>query len=167
LGDNRIYVSLDAGLTWIPTLAPGNQWECVAVARNGGQFVAADSGYGDGLIYISTNSGTSWTATGPPNYWNALAASADGSRLFAVAYPGGVYSLKPNPVLTASRSGTNLVLSWQDVYSQSGFVLRQAACLATNDWLTLTNLPALTNGVDVLFIPMASAGSHFYRLENP
>ncbi len=52
-----------------------------------------DPVYSAGLIYTSTNSGLTWAATGAPNTnWTAVAISADGTHLAAVAAGGLLYS---------------------------------------------------------------------------
>ena len=55
-------------------------------------------------LYASTNYGASWTPEGPfGQLWASLASSADGSKVVAAAYAGGVY--------TSSDSGTRWNLS--------------------------------------------------------
>ena len=164
-GDGLVYVSTNAGVAWNATSAPPDQWASVVVSANGGVIVAADSGYGDGLIYISTNTGVSWTAGGTLGFWNSVAASADGSVLSAVAYPGGIYLWEGAPELGIARSGTNLLLSWQNFVSASGFAPQQNTNLASANWVNVTNQSLLTNGLSLVTLPMASAGNHFYRLK--
>jgi hypothetical protein len=68
-------------------------------------LVAADSGYGDGLIYASTNAGVAWApTTAPVEYWTSVASSADGSKLAASGYPGGIYTWQSLPVLNIASS---------------------------------------------------------------
>jgi hypothetical protein len=132
------------------------------------QLVAADSGYGDGLIYVSTNYGGSWApSTAPVNYWTSVACSSDGSRLAAMAYPGGVYTWESIPALNVRQSGGNLFISWQPTASATGFILQEDADLATNDWVTVATVPVLTNGINQVVIPLPQSGNQFYRLQGP
>jgi len=83
-GDGLIYTSTNSGQTWTPTLAPFNQWTCVACSSNGMQIVAANSGIGDCLVYSSPDGGLTWNATeAPTNQWEAICSSADGTQLVA------------------------------------------------------------------------------------
>jgi photosystem II stability/assembly factor-like uncharacterized protein len=103
LGDGLIYTSLDAGATWKPTSAPASNWSFVASSADGTQLVAVSgrlwvpTNYvAEGAIYRSSNSGLSWEQTSAPHtIWNAVACSADGTRLIAVSglYDTGGYSV--------------------------------------------------------------------------
>ena len=89
-----IYVSLDAGFTWIQTISPSNYWTAVACSADGTNLFAASQasqyGLNDGVIYYSHDAGSTWTQTGAPgNVWTALAVSADGSKVVATANLGG------------------------------------------------------------------------------
>jgi hypothetical protein len=71
----------------------------VTVSADGTRLAAATSdllnhGSEPGLIYLSTNSGANWFPSGAPTaLWSAIACSADGQKLFAVARgPGQIYS---------------------------------------------------------------------------
>jgi hypothetical protein len=96
VGDGAVYSSLDSGATWTPTTAPSNYWTSVASSADGAKLVAAVApcwdrdGFraGDGPIYRSQDSGATWTRTSAPtNSWSAVASSADGTKLVAVAAP--------------------------------------------------------------------------------
>jgi photosystem II stability/assembly factor-like uncharacterized protein len=91
--DGAIYVSSDAAVTWTQTSVPSNSWAAVAVSADGLRLAAAP---GSGPVYLSTNAGSAWTSVGLTNapywtawstnlsslfWWNALAMSADGSKL--------------------------------------------------------------------------------------
>ena len=168
LGDDLIYVSTNSGATWNPSTAPSNQWSSVASSADGSKLIAADSGNGDGLIYISTDSGQSWSATtAPVEYWSAVASAADGSILSAVAYPGGIYTWESLPVLNLTQASGNVVLSWQNLSSASGFALQQNSDLASGNWTSVPNTPTLVNGTHQITLPIASSGNNFYRLVGP
>lgn len=56
-----------------------------------------------GLIYTSSNSGATWTPTSAPsNSWSSVATSADGTKLFAAATSGSVYT---SSIYTSTNSG--------------------------------------------------------------
>jgi photosystem II stability/assembly factor-like uncharacterized protein len=57
-----------------------------------------------------------WTPTAAPtNYWHSIAASADGTKLVAVVYGGGIY--------TSTNSGS----TWQPTVAPSGFPWQSVA----------------------------------------
>ena len=105
VGDGAIYRSLDSGGTWMRTSAPSNNWSSVASSADGTRLVAVVGapswdwwnvdGIGTGAIYSSLDSGATWIRTSAPsNSWSAVASSADGAKLVAVAVPhwyGGEY----------------------------------------------------------------------------
>jgi len=76
-------------------------WSALAGSADGSRLVGAlaavyfsyyYSGFNPAPIYISTNAGASWTPTScPVDMWQAVAASADGTKLVAVArgFDGG------------------------------------------------------------------------------
>lgn len=87
-----IYVSTNAGGSWVQTTAPTNGWSSVVCSADGRKLVAAtqisDYRRDYGLIYTSPNAGKTWTAAGAPtNNWTCLASSGDGARLVAVSEP--------------------------------------------------------------------------------
>jgi photosystem II stability/assembly factor-like uncharacterized protein len=91
--DGGVCFSSDSGGTWALTSAPSNFWVAVAISADGMRLAAAPR---NGPIYISTNAGSAWNSIGLRNapdwtgwstnlstlyWWNALAMSADGSKL--------------------------------------------------------------------------------------
>ena len=94
-----IYTSTDSGVTWtLQTNAPNVMyWTSVVSSPDGNRLAAtAISGAGAtvfGMIYLSTDAGTNWTATDlPTNYlWEAIATSADSSKLIVAGDPGPIY----------------------------------------------------------------------------
>jgi hypothetical protein len=109
-----------------------------------------------GLLASDPAFAQSWTLTGAPVdfEWQSLACSADGSILTAAAYDN-------------MPSSGNLLLSWQASSSAAGFVLQEESDLAMTNWVTVTNLPALTNGLNQVVIPLPLSGNQFYRLISP
>ncbi len=167
-GDGLIYTSTNFGKSWTATSAPSDFWASIASSADGTKLVAADSGYGDGLIYSSTNSGLAWTATtAPVGYWTSVSSSADGSKVAAASYPGGIYTWQSIPALSIMLSSGNLLISWQASSSTASFVLQEDSDLAMTNWVTVTNLPAQTNGLNRVVIPLPLSGNQFYRLTSP
>ena len=90
------------GQTWTPSAtAPITNWSSVASSADGmrlvaaaGELVAYPGGPGNPAapIYVSTNAGAQWNMTTAPFLtWQAVASSADGTNLAAVAYSGEIY----------------------------------------------------------------------------
>jgi len=75
-----IYISHDAGSSWLQTSAPSNDWVSVACSADATKLVAAA-----GSIYLSEDSGATWNqASAPSEYWGwSVASSADGTSLVA------------------------------------------------------------------------------------
>jgi hypothetical protein len=70
-------------------------------------------------------------------------------------------------MLGITTSGSNVVISWQSLSSATGCVLQENSNLTVTNWLTITNLPVLTNGLTQVVIPQSLISNHFYRLESP
>jgi DNA-binding beta-propeller fold protein YncE len=110
-----VYVSANNGLTWAHQFK--NRIGGVASSADGSILVAGPGASYDGPIITSTNSGVAWTsATNAPSFnWNAFAASADGSKLAAVAisFPG---------VYMSTNSGVNWTRQTNGLPPNSGFI---------------------------------------------
>ena len=107
---NAIYLSTDSGVSWFMADAPTNMsWMCVASSADGSKLVAAsqtvyvpDYGFIFGSVYTSTNSGMNWLSNNLPGLpWQAVASSADGSKLVAMA--------QNEPIYTSTNSGATWV----------------------------------------------------------
>lgn len=96
-GTYGIYLSTNAGATWLSSSAPNMYWSSLASSADGTKLAAA--AYPQ--VYTSTNSGASWLSKNMPGAytWTAIASSADGSKLIAAA---GYYS---GPVCVSTNSG--------------------------------------------------------------
>jgi hypothetical protein len=145
----RILVSTNSGNTWTLTnpvtasfvSSSADSAECAAIS---GQLIGQ-------LIYISTNSGATWTQTSAPaTNWIALASSADGSRLAAVA--GGRRSLQ-NPVVTGPiYTSTNSGATWKSnnvpVHNWTSVASSADGCIlvAADAGILSTNVPGATVG---------------------
>lgn len=106
-----VYISTNSGNSWnkVNWLSAS---QSVALSADGKTLVV---GAGGGLIYSSCDSGTTWTTSSPPseNWW-AIASSADGSKLAAGVWNGGIYTLQttPAPSLSIALTNGSLALSW-------------------------------------------------------
>ena len=124
----NIYSSTNSAASWI--LTPGHG-TCVASSADGYKLAAAYFAYPgmlEGGIFTSTNAGLDWTKTSAPldfsTGWNALASSADGSKLAATVgytdWPTG-----PGPIYTSANSGDSWsasnspILHWKSIASSA------------------------------------------------
>jgi hypothetical protein len=97
---NAIYISTNSGMNWTQTMAPSNVWVSIASSADGTVLVAAAQlSYTYNInnpfiilspsgIWTSTDSGTTWISNNVPSApagWQAVASSADGAKLVAVA----------------------------------------------------------------------------------
>jgi hypothetical protein len=74
-----------------------------------------------------------------------------------------VYGLLPQPQLTVSLSGGNVLLSWSANTYQRNFTLQGSTNIAPAFWYNDTNSVVVTNNVNLVTIPATSAAT-FYRL---
>lgn len=66
--------------------------------------------------------------------------------------------------LGITRSSSGSILKWPS--PPSGFVLQQNTNVATTNWLTVTNAPVITNGLNQVILTSTNA-RQFYRLKYP
>jgi photosystem II stability/assembly factor-like uncharacterized protein len=113
---DTIYRSTNSGVTWAQITPPPILWpgrsssQVIASSADGTRLFAAfngDQNLNPCPVYISTNSGSSWTATSATsNNWICVAASADGTKLVAlatiIAGPQDV-----GPIYTSTNSGSS------------------------------------------------------------
>ncbi len=164
-----IYVSKDSGCTWTMTSAPSNYWRGVASSADGFRLVAvaSPSPYTPS-IYSSADAGASWVSNSAPNLaWVSVASSADGCRLVAAESGGSIYTSQtiPKPVLSATRSGSDLLLSW--TVPLMPFVLQQSANLSDPNWTDVSAQPVLNSAcLQQQVIVHAPGRCRFYRLRN-
>lgn len=83
-----VWISTDAGLTWVSNNVPGaGFFSSLALSADGNKLVVADGKNTPGLIYTSTNAGITLTpSSAPTNYWSSVASSADGTKLVAATF---------------------------------------------------------------------------------
>jgi hypothetical protein len=121
----------------------------------------------NGLIYTSVDSGANRVSNNAPSlYWKSVASSADGSKLMAVAYDGGIWTSQstPAPQMNIMPTNGNLALSW--IVPSTNFVIQQSPDLSS--WTDMTNPPVLdltSLQNEVILSPTNSSG--FYRLKTP
>src|ERR1035437_3124345 len=102
----------------------------------------------------------------PPGQYFGFVTIQGGTNIFAatdLASPIFEVSLPP-AALGIAPSGTNVVLSWAS--PPGGFVLQKNSNLTTTNWLTVTNIPTVTNGQNQVMLS-PSNGNQFYRLKYP
>ena len=130
---NPIYVSTNAGTTWIPRGAElsglGWNWNYLAASADGSQLLVAAF---RGALYISKDSGITWYMTGPPSAlwsaynWSSVASSPDGTKLVATAYGGedsinnGMVFISTNSGATWNRATTTFDTCWSIAFANGG-----------------------------------------------
>lgn len=127
-----IYTSTNSGVTWIQANAPTNlNWISVASSVDGSKlaainlpnYVFVDSNLvftALGLVYTSTNSGATWFSNNAPNtVWQAVASSADGTKLAALHQGGGIYT-STNSGATWTSNGVAAFPCWAMASSADG-----------------------------------------------
>ena len=95
-----IFVSTDAGSSWITTSSLSNKWTSLTCSADGTRMAATAAPYRDVLyrspfrfiddsgVFVSEDSGTTWTRTGAPtNNWTSIASSANGKTIVAASAP--------------------------------------------------------------------------------
>src|SRR5690242_5688965 len=119
-----VFKSTDGGATWTSSLtgvltngpAPHKLIMSLAVHPTNDNIVYAADWYSG--VYQTTNGGGTWQLLNSglsTRAVNSLSISADGIYLYAGTKGEGVFRLQTTPlniVLTATKSGSNLALSW-------------------------------------------------------
>jgi hypothetical protein len=116
--------------------------------------------YSDVVFGITINPAT------PPGQYFGIVTIQGGTDIFTaddLTSPIFEVSLPP-AALAVALSCTNLILSWPS--PPGGFVLQQNSDLTTTNWLTVTNVPTITNFQNQIIL-LPNAGNEFYRLEYP
>ena len=97
-------------------------------------------------IYFSTNSGSTWTSNSFPTYVSAMAASADGTKLFAVFDGGGIsigQLIVPAQNFTAATGGSGLHLQFTGAPNCPYILLATTNLAPPSIWQ-----PVVTNSTD-------------------
>jgi photosystem II stability/assembly factor-like uncharacterized protein len=142
-----IYVSTNAGATWIQTDSPIANWYSVASSTDGNTIIAA--AYGDG-VYSSTNGGIDWITNGLPSAnWVSVASSADGTTFVALTEQS-MLCISTNSGITW-MSTNSLYPFFSPVLSADG---RKAFAMGSTGFYTLQftpnpqlNITTLTNNI--------------------
>lgn len=116
IGENRLWRTTDAGLTWTEMTPNGvsqdRAWEGISCSDDGQIVLASDTK--PGRLWISTNGGNTWTETQPngnsDQAWGVNAMSANGGVLYASLST----SAAPTGHVRLYKS-TNGGTSWTDV----------------------------------------------------
>ena len=128
-----IAVSNNSGNTWDLAVGVSGQ-ECVSLASSAdGKKLVGNFTSGINNIYISSDSGVNWTQISAPSNiaWRSVASSADGSKIVAVVFNGGIWC--------SNDSGANWKLAeaptanaWESVVSSADGTKIVATVLAYN-----------------------------------
>jgi hypothetical protein len=104
-------------------------------------------------------------ATPPGQYFGTVAFEGGVDIFAATNLASQVFEVSlPPAALGLALSGANPILSWAS--PPGGFVLQNNSDLTTTNWLTVTNIPTVTNGQNQVILPPPTA-SQFYRLQYP
>jgi photosystem II stability/assembly factor-like uncharacterized protein len=140
----RIYSSTNSGSSWMQTSAPSNTfWSAVTSSSDGTKLAACSY---SANIYFSTNSGSTWTSNSFPTYVSAMAASADGTKLFAVFDGGGIsigQLIVPAQNFTAATGGSGLHLQFTGAPNCPYILLATTNLAPPSIWQ-----PVVTNSTD-------------------
>jgi len=101
----------------------------------------------------------------PPGTYAGTATALGGGDIFATnTLVSQVFEVAlTNTALAVQRSGTNVLLSWPS--PPASFAVQQNTNLVTTNWVTLGNVPGVTNGQNQVVLP--SSGNKFFRLKYP
>jgi hypothetical protein len=159
-----VYTSTNRGLTWTSNSLPSNStWFASASSADGSLLTVATQ---KGLIYSSTNSGATWQSNNAPALlWQSVAASADGSVVFAAPSNGEIWMRRttPAPKLNIVSTTPGPLLSW--IVPSADLILQRAGALVAPHWTDVTNVPVLnlTNLQNQITLPTGK-DLEIYRL---
>src|SRR6266511_2490117 len=150
-GNHKLFRSINAGQSWAQVNGvPDNYWRAVASSADGTKLFAAsvvsEGGYispllGWGDVFASYDSGATWTSlnfnlnASPPEWPNAIACSADGSKLALCGrniwtYGTVLVASPPPPPTATTLFATNVSLTGATLNAQV-----TPANLDTSAWL--------------------------------
>jgi hypothetical protein len=151
-----IFTSADSGVTWVSNNVPALPFQFLASSADGAVLIAVPDfgrpGNNPGPIYTSTTFGNTWVSnTLSGVFWQGAAVSKDGKKWFVAGVDapflsptGKVYVSPPQVILAGIISGGSRIVSWTT--NANGFALEQSPSLAVPNWVTVTNVPTITNG---------------------
>jgi hypothetical protein len=164
-GAGYVYTSTDDGMTWATSTLPQGSWNTDASSADGSKLVVALGNNGDpssDYIHISSDSGATWatsTSAGTGN-WQRVTISADGTKLVANQYGGGVFTstdggttwTKTSAIayqhfwssIASSADGTKLAAVENyggDIYTStdSGATWTDRAAAGSRNWTSITS----------------------------
>lgn len=121
-GNEAIYISTDSGATWNESVSGGGfNWNAVASSADGSVLIEASEF--DNFLEVSTDAGATWRRPVVTQVsYTSVAASADGTKLYAAGYKSGIYAstntgvswwltgapAEPYNSVTTSADGTKL-----------------------------------------------------------
>lgn len=116
-----LFVSKDYGVTWGGNFGSyfGNyDWRCSAQSADGNRvFFAADGGPIAGIKFYPNGSHEYLTTDAPNASWFGITMSADGTKVAAVAYGGGIYTSTNSGIhWTLTSAPTN---TWMSIASSA------------------------------------------------
>ena len=170
VGQGSVYISTNSGGIWmLQTNAPNVAWTSVAVSTDATKLMATT--YYSSAIYTSIDSGADWTSNNlsvsPFTGWFASMSSTDGSKLAALGQ-AGLYTWQraastPPPKLSASFSGSQLIISWPT--NATSFGLQQNLTLAPAGWAGAMNPVTVVGEQNQVSVPLTNS-SGYYRLKS-
>jgi hypothetical protein len=119
-----------------------------------------------GETYSGPAFGITISPSTPPGQYSGTVTIQGGTNIFAATNLSSqaFQASLPAAALGITVSGTNLALSW--LSPPGGFMLQKNSDLTTTNWMTITNTPTLTNGLNQVNLSPAP-GKLFYRLDYP
>jgi hypothetical protein len=119
-----------------------------------------------GQTYTDIVCGIAIAPSTPPGQYFGTVTIQGGTNIFAVTnLSSQAFQVTLSPAaLGVALSGATLVLSWPS--PPGGFVLQENTNLTTTNWMTVTNMPTLTNGLNQVDL-LPPPGTQFFRLDYP
>jgi hypothetical protein len=119
-----------------------------------------------GETYTDVVFGVAINPSIPPGNYSGAVTLVGGSDIFATNNLASqtFQVILPPATLNLAPAGTNFVLTWPS--QPAGSVLQENSDLSTTNWVTVTNTPAISNGLCQVLLP-SSPGNQFYRLQYP
>jgi len=121
---NKIYTSLDGGVTWQVTNSPTANWSSLSMSADGQIIIAIaqDTNTLINSIYMSTNYGNSWQQVNngvnmPLNGWNTVFVTASGNKLYAHNENGQLWVLKSSGIQGGAFESVTLQYNGDNTWS--------------------------------------------------
>jgi len=136
-----IWTSADTGASWLPSPVPATNWVSIGSSASGQTLVAT---FGGDRTYSSQDWGANWTSN--LVHSTSVASSADGTKLAAAAFSGGI--------VTSTNSG----VTWQMTSAPSNDWV-SLACSADGVKLVAGNFSYLTGDTNRIYISTNSGAA--------